>query len=783
MIRTLRATLCWELAIVALIGLASTSVADSPAGKDIAEVVIEGNRVRTTDQIMAQLDSRPGRTFNINVAQEDVRRLLAKGWFPPTGVQLLTKERPDGRLTVRIVVTELPNTVKKITYLGADHIGTDEIKKITELKEGEPMSPAKNQQARNAIIRHYHEKGRFWATVKIVKGELLVDEEVVFDIAEGPSVKIGSVKFEFFGPTTDDISTGRLRTQIQSSKAILGLIGGEFDAVKVDLDIVKLSEYYHNLGYLYAKIQRELIWSEDHKSVTVVFHIEEGSRFKVKQIQIDGSKIYNEASLLNYTDLRKGSFYDKFVVEADIKRLRDFYGYQGRPVIVRESYASVGEGEVNVHYQIEEREPVRVKDVLIYGNTVTRDNVIRRQLDIYPGQILSYPDLLVAQQRLSRLGIFEEDPQTGVKPMVEVDHPEIDEPFKTINVGVREKPTGSFMVGAGVTSNAGLNGSIVINERNFDITRLPTSWDDVFEGRAWRGAGQEFRIEAVPGTVFSRYTVSFREPYLFDSRYSFGSSFYYFQRFYTGYTEERVGGRFTFSRRLDPNWSVNFTERIEQVGISQIPLGAPPEIADFQGHSNIFGQRLSVTYDARDNILRPTNGEMIDIGAEEVLGSYQFPIVTGEFKKFFTTFQRKDGSGKQVLAFKSQASWEGSNAPVFERFYAGGMQSIRGFIFRGVGPFINGYNVGGNFMWLNSLEYQIPVMANDQLYFVSFIDSGTVEPSVQIKDYRVTAGLGMRISIPQLLGPVPLALDFGVPIVQGPYDQRQLFSFWLGFFN
>lgn len=100
-----------------------------------------------------------------------------------------------------------------------------------------------------------------------------------------------------------------------------------------------------------------------------------------------------------------------------------------------------------------------------------------------------------------------------------------------------------------------------------------------------------------------------------------------------------------------------------------------------------------------------------------------------------------------------------------------------------MGPYIDGFNVGGTFAWMNSLEYQIPVMANDNLYFVAFIDSGTVERSVEIKDYRVSAGVGVRIAVPQLLGPVPLALDFGFPINQGPGDHKQLFSFWLGFFN
>ena len=110
---------------------------------------------------------------------------------------------------------------------------------------------------------------------------------------------------------------------------------------------------------------------------------------------------------------------------------------------------------------------------------------------------------------------------------------------------------------------------------------------------------------------------------------------------------------------------------------------------------------------------------------------------------------------------------------MYERFYAGGFRSIRGFQFRGVGPFVNGFNVGGTFAFLNSLEYQIPIVPNDSSYVVGFVDSGTVAKSFTLDDYRVTAGVGLRISMPQLLGPVPIAIDFGFPIVKRPATRRR----------
>ena len=122
-----------------------------------------------------------------------------------------------------------------------------------------------------------------------------------------------------------------------------------------------------------------------------------------------------------------------------------------------------------------------------------------------------------------------------------------------------------------------------------------------------------------------------------------------------------------------------------------------------------------------------------------------------------------------------------ATTPVYERFFAGGFTTIRGFQFRGVGPDIDGYKIGGDFLLLNSLEYQIPVKANDQIYFVGFVDSGTVQPRFgPITDYRVAAGFGVRFVLP-MLGPVPIALDFGFPIVKAPWDVTQMFNFWMGF--
>jgi outer membrane protein assembly factor BamA len=423
--------------------------------------------------------------------------------------------------------------------------------------------------------------------------------------------------------------------------------------------------------------------------------------------------------------------------------------------------------------------PFKVGEVKIFGNQVTKDYVIRRQIPLGPGQILSFPDLRIAERNLAGLGIFIVDPATGVHPTVTVD-PESPNEFRNILVHVDEARTTSLMFGVTVNSDAGLNGSAVFDERNFDLFGWPNSLDDFRTGRAFRGGGQELRAEVTPGTQEQRYVLAFREPFLFDTLFSLTTSGYYYQFVYHDeYTESRLGARLSLARKLAPNWSFEGTVRLEDVGVHHIPFAAPPDIALERGDHFLAGFRGSAVYDTRDSIFRPTQGYTVNLSFEEVTGDFTFPKLILGGNDFWTVGQRPDGSGKQVIALRSELGYAGSSTPVFERFYAGGFRTLRGFAFRGVGPSDRGVEVGGDFEFLSSLEYQAPILANDRLLGVLFLDSGTVEPSLEIKHYRVAAGVGARLFIPQL-GPLPLAFDFGFPINRAHGDHTQLFSFFAG---
>jgi outer membrane protein insertion porin family len=384
-------------------------------------------------------------------------------------------------------------------------------------------------------------------------------------------------------------------------------------------------------------------------------------------------------------------------------------------------------------------------------------------------------------------GLFPGQPlPPGFQPGVAgfADPPQVfpgQEPYVVVDVDAEETQTGRLMIGAGVNSNAGLVGNIVVDEQNFDITRLPRSWDDIRNGTAFRGAGQRFRLEAAPGTQLQRYTATFQEPYLFDTRIGLSTSASYYTRAFYDWAESRAGGRvgLGYQFAFAPDLSVNAGFRGESVNVFN-PRTFAPKIEEMLGTNSVYGFSTGIVHDTRDSPFLPTQGHLVTFEFEQVIGTFVYPRGILEGRQYFLLNERPDGSGRHVLSVGSVLGMSGPDTPAYDNFYAGGYNTLRGFVFRGASPRQNGAIIGGPFQWLNTVEYLFPITADDTLRGVIFTDFGTVESNVSINQMRVAPGFGLRITLPAM-GPAPIALDFAVPVVYAPYDSQQLFSFFVGF--
>jgi outer membrane protein insertion porin family len=345
---------------------------------------------------------------------------------------------------------------------------------------------------------------------------------------------------------------------------------------------------------------------------------------------------------------------------------------------------------------------------------------------------------------------------------------------------------GDFIFGIGVNSNSGVVGSIVLDVKNFDLFDWPRSFKEFIKLRSFRGAGQRLRIEAQPGTEFNRFRIDFAEPYFLDLPIRFGTSLYYFERERERHDERRVGGNVSFGKRLKQgllkDWYVEGALRVEQVNIDDLELWAPRDVRDVEGGNFLTSVKATLVRDRTDSRLVPTAGDVLRFSWEQfgVLGGeHFFSKVLGSYtwhKTMFTDVKER----KHVLSLRGDVGAIMGSSPAFERFYAGGIGSIRGFDFRSVSPRqgLKDTEVGGDFMVLAKAEYSFPLF-EDVIRGLIFTDMGTVEEDFGISSWRASVGVGARLHI-DFFGPVPLEFDLAIPVAKESDDEEQVFSFFIG---
>ena len=860
----------------------------------LVDVLVEGNPTIPADAIAKYIKTRSGRPADKNLIREDVRSLYGTRWF--LSVEPRYRQTEKG-LVLIFKVIERP-ILQSVEYRGNHDIKTKHLEAITGLKRGSPFDVSANREAAQAIENHYRDKGWAFATVGLAKGGAREDRDVIFDIKEGPKVKVTRVKFN----GNEDFSGPLLKTKLRTKTAILWVFGGKYDPQTFPDDIAALKAYYHALGYFDVKIKENITYnqanwvpgSKERVHATVEYQIDEGPRYVVRNVDMYGMNVIPEANLRADMKLAEGDYFNGRYLAQDVQAIKDKYGELGRVFATVDAVPRFLEqpGVCDVVYQIDEDKVYRYRriDVVFNGDTPrTKRTVIFNRILTRPGELANAKDIQRSKTRLMGTQFFETDPINGPKvnmsrvgeeglgiprgqspdgpihpygmpsltnrPKVSVPKaprrkksftaphwsylvdpadrekfPDVIEalkvadpepltirgqspdvvrgqsfgepfyppqdyiggvspqgdPFSNPNEGlldlqyqVTEARTGRLMFGVGVNSDAGVVGSIVLSEQNFNLFRPPRSFQDIIDGTAFRGGGQRFRAEAIPGNEVSRYLINWTDPFFLDTDYSLGLSGFYYQRFFQDWDEQRGGGRISVGRQLDPYWSVSAALRLENVELTNPDFPTPQILFDSLGDNFLSTARFSVVYDTRDRAFLPGEGHKIELGYEQAFGDFDYPRFDADARQYFTVYQRPDGGGRHIVTVGGQLGWTGNDTPIFERYFAGGFQTFRGFDFRGVGPEIFDVRVGGRWLALGTLEYLFPLMANESVQAVAFTDFGTVEEDVGLDQFRMTVGAGLRVSVPAL-GPVPLAFDWAVPIFDEDRDDTRIFSFYVG---
>ena len=368
--------------------------------------------------------------------------------------------------------------------------------------------------------------------------------------------------------------------------------------------------------------------------------------------------------------------------------------------------------------------------------------------------------------------------------------------YADLDVTVTQTNTGRINIGGAYNSDNGIVGQFIIDEKDFDITRFPRNFQDILDGNAFRGGGQAFRLEVVPGQDLQRYLVSFTEPYFLGTDYSFSASGYLFDRRYFDWDENRLGGRLSFGRRLTPDLSISAGLRMERVRVDNPRLIDPADPTETQstsaqlnkdlGKSSLFLGNIGLIRATRDHPFLASNGTYFSATLSQAFGDFNYTRADVEYRRYRLMYERPDRSGRHTISYGTKLGYTGNDTPVYEHYFAGGFSTMRGFDFRGVGPKEGalggdqGIRIGGEFQWLNTIEYIFPLTADDMVKGVLFCDFGTVAEDISLDEFRVAPGFGFRVNMPALGVGAPLAFDFAFPVSSEQTDDEQVFSFYLG---
>jgi len=679
------------------------------------------------------------------------------------------------------------------------------------------------------LIAYYRGLGYFSARVG---HELQFNESgtwatLTFVISEGPRYKVREISF-----------IGNKKFSAEELAADLKLRAHhDFNQSKMNSDVAMLSEKYGSVGYIFAEVKADIRFFEEPGELAIVYNITEGNRFRVGRINvvIKGDYPHTQiATVLDRLSMKPGEIVDIRKIRESERRLQrsglfeinpqagtapkivfsppdpeemetqmarpprrgpDFRG-QRPDVSVRGQDGFDSEGGWSVP-DFRPRMPgvgggstqfgTRVRPSAPMGTASSRPPVPVSPNPAYGDRADGGLDAPVYRLGAAptplpdREGIFSENsPFFGGPPTGDME-PTFPLPFDVI---AHETQTGRLMFGVGVNSDAGLVGSLVIDERNFDWTRWPNSWEDIRNATAFRGAGQRFRIEAIPGTLVQRYMFSFQDPYFLHTQVSFGVSAYFYDRRYREWDEQRLGGRVSLGYQFTPDLSGSLAFRGAKINIHDPVVSTLPELNEVVGDNSLYGFRAQLTHDTRDSAFLATEGHLFQASFEQVVGTFDYPRAELDLRRYFLIHQRPDESGRHVLSLSGRVGITGTHTPIYEHYYAGGFSTIRGFDYRGASPRdpATGVLVGGEFQLLGSAQYMFPITADDMLRAVVFCDAGTVVPTIDQwdQDFRVAPGFGLRILVPAM-GPAPIALDFAFPVAREPGDRREVFSFFVGF--
>ncbi len=733
--------------------------------KVVKGIEVIGNKSIGVAAILSKIKTRVGQAYIENVISDDLKRLYNTGYFFDVKVD---KKEEDGGYKVIINLVEKP-IVEEITFSKLRYFNKRSLETKMKTKKGKFLDNKSLKDDINTIQEMYAKKGLSQAKVEVetFNDETTNKTSLHFIVREGYRVKVKTINI--LGNIA--YSDRKIIRVIKSRRAWLFNSGHlKEDVLEEDMDRVKA--FYEQNGYIDAKANYTVDYLNQGR-VVINITLEEGKRYYVGDLIIAGNSIATEHEVkAAMTTIKPGNIFSRAKLDEDVNSIQTMYFDIGRIFAkVNESTSLNNEnGRVDVRLDIVEGGLAYIDKIKVQGNTNTRDIVIRRELRMYPGDQFDGKKLRRSKERLRNLGYFED---VGFD-IEDTKNPEM----KNLIVQVKEAKTGSFSFGGGYSTVDQLVGFVEIEQKNFDITNWPR----------FTGGGQDLLLRAEAGSTRRNLQLSFTEPWLFDYPISGGFDAYHLQRDKErdvgyAYDEKRIGGTLRLGKQISEYISAGVSYNLQNIKISNMDSNVSADLAAEEGKNTVSTMGFSLTHDYTDSVYNPTKGWVLSNGFDVAGGP-----LAGD--KDFWRFQTKGSyyvpvkirSTGTVLELRGRAGvvkpyGDSDKVPIFERFFAGGSRTIRGYNERKVGPLdsITNDPIGGEAMLVGNIEYTIPII--EIIKVAAFFDVGNVWARASdfgAGDFKSGAGFGLRVKTP--IGPVNL--DYGYPLNDEPGEESRSGKFY-----
>lgn len=706
----------------------------------VAQIVVAGNERIETDAVLKRVKTQAGDAYQPKALSEDLKSVYGMGYFDDVRVE--SEAGPDGKkITFR--VKEKP-TIRHLKFKGNRVFDDKELKEALNIRTGSILNVFKIQKNIGRIEDLYKEKNYHNVQVTYTVKKLENNQgDLLFQIEEGKKVKIKEIVLDGNVVYEDK----ELKKIIQSSEKgfFSWLTGsGELDREALKQDAALLTAFYHNNGYIQARVGEPSVTFEEDW-IFIQIKIEEGPRFKVGRVAVDGDLILPEAQLVERLRIAESEYYSRELVRNDILVMTDLYSDEGYAYadIYPQIDRNVEKLEVDITYRIKKGKQVYFEKIIIGGNTKTRDKVIRRELRVYEQELYSGRRLKRGIRDIYRLDFFGD-----VK--VDTSRGSTDDSM-ILKIDVAEKSTGLLSFGGGYSSteHAYLMGSV--SQRNLF------------------GRGQNLELKAELGGQTDRYTLSFTEPWLFDIPLSAGFDLYNQMKDYDDYEKESKGGGVRFSYPVFDYTRLYLSYAYDVSDISDVLDSAAETIKDLEGRNISSSVTTSLRYDSRDRIFNPTEGSThrISVQYAGLGGDIAFTKYLAETGWYLPLYRSLVGFLHARTGYVRENS--GGVLPDYERFYLGGMNSVRGYDWRDISPVDDeGAKIGGDKFVQFNAELLIPLIKEQGVVGVLFVDAGNAydnDEAMDLGNLRKSAGYGFRWYSP--IGPIRIECGYIIDPKEG----------------